>query len=241
MPRVEEIEELYSVLAEAEKCIGGKKILSECHGRMPWPTHGIYFFFERGEIRQGGRSENGLPPAMRVVRVGTHAVTDTSTNTLWKRLHSHRGRNDGNGNHRGSIFRLLLGQALIQRDGIIIPPPGNWGVGSSAPAAVCQAERDTEFAVSNYLNNMPFVWLAVPQKNDRREVEEYCIALLSNYNQKTKIDPPSENWLGLRSPKTSITKSGLWNSRNISDHSDGFCIPGFINKRVRPLLANELL
>lgn len=241
MARLEEIEELYSVLAEAENRIGGKKLLSQCHGRMTWPKHGIYFFFEHGEIRQGVIGGRDASPIMRVVRVGTHAVKVTSRTKLWNRLYSHRGGNDGNGNHRGSVFRLLLGQALIRRDNISIPQPGNWAIGSSAPAEIRQAERNMEIEVSNYLNNMPFVWLAVPKLEDRKEIEEYCIALLSNYNQTVPFNPPSADWLGRFSPNTFITNSGLWNSRNVADHPDGFAMPGFINNRVRPLIESKLL
>jgi hypothetical protein len=49
-----------------------------------------------------------------IVRVGTHALETGSQTTLWKRLSQHRGQaRSGSGNHRGSIFRLIVGTALI--------------------------------------------------------------------------------------------------------------------------------
>ena len=95
---------------------------------MNWPNLGIYFFCEAGEARS--RSGAGL----RVVRVGTHGLKAGSRSTLWKRLSQHRGRaRDSGGNHRGSIFRLVVGMALAQQQGIDLPPP--WGVGGDPGAA----------------------------------------------------------------------------------------------------------
>jgi hypothetical protein len=48
-------------------------------------------------------------------RLGTHALTDTSQTKLWSRLSTHRGHADGRGNHRGSIFRKRVGQAILNR------------------------------------------------------------------------------------------------------------------------------
>ncbi|HTV26286.1 MAG TPA: hypothetical protein VMF32_00715 [Xanthobacteraceae bacterium] len=105
MSRYDDLLRFYDLLARLEEKIGGARVLSDCSGRMNWPQRGVYFFFEPGELR----SDTGNGP--RVVRVGTHALTDTSRTTLWKRLSQHRGTgNAGGGNHRGSIFRLLIGR-----------------------------------------------------------------------------------------------------------------------------------
>ena len=96
------------MLDERQFEVDGFPQLRACHGRMPWPRRGVYFFFEEGEVR----SDSGSGP--RVVRVGTHALTDRSKTTLWNRLAQHRGvARSGGGNHRGSVFRLLVGQALL--------------------------------------------------------------------------------------------------------------------------------
>ena len=73
---------------------------------------GIYFFRESGERR----TDTGDGPT--IVRVGTHALKAGSEKMLWTRLSQHKGQpNSGSGNHRGSIFRLIIGAALIARGG----------------------------------------------------------------------------------------------------------------------------
>ena len=107
----------YELLSSLAAGLGGWRRLAECSGRMNWPQRGVYFFFEPGESRSRSGTGN------RVVRVGTHALKDGSRSTLWQRLSQHRGnaRGDG-GNHRGSIFRLLVGAALARRGDCPLPP-----------------------------------------------------------------------------------------------------------------------
>jgi hypothetical protein len=90
---------------------------------------GAYTSFSRwGEAR----SDTG--DGMRVVRVGTDALKPNAGATLWGRLRQHRGSlKTGGGNHRASIFRLLVGTAIgrIWGDN----SPITWGVGGSASEA----------------------------------------------------------------------------------------------------------
>jgi hypothetical protein len=78
MNRLADIKAFYGILAALEVKLGGKRILSECTGRMNWPNRGVYFFFEPGEMRR----DSGAPPG--VVRVGTHATTADSTKACGK-------------------------------------------------------------------------------------------------------------------------------------------------------------
>ena len=48
----------------------GWRTLRDARGTDGWPRHGVYFFYESGEVRADGRD--------RVVRVGTHALTATN-------------------------------------------------------------------------------------------------------------------------------------------------------------------
>ena len=109
-----------------------------------------------------------------MVRVGTHALTSSSQTTLWKRLSQHQGTlKNGGGNHRSSILRLHVGAALIKRDVWPDAIKENWGKGSIPSAAVRQAELPLEQAVSQYIRQMPFLWLAVedvPSSNSQRGV-----------------------------------------------------------------------
>ncbi len=117
----------YDLLQQLAAGLGFRRLV-DCNGRMDWPQRGVYFFFEPGE----SRALSGVGDS--VVRIGTHALTDGSRSTLWQRLSQHRGSaKSGGGNHRGSIFRLLLGLALARRGDCV--PPRSWGVGADPGAA----------------------------------------------------------------------------------------------------------
>ena len=166
-------------------------MLKDCSGKMNWPRRGVYFFLESGQ----NRCNSGVGP--RVVRVGTHALKSGSRSTLWGRLSQHRGTvRSGGGNHRGSIFRLTVGAALIRRDGYVCP---TWGSGNSASKDVRESEQPLERVVSATLGNMPLLWLMVDDKPGpdslRGYIERNSIALLSNW-QREPIDLPSPDWLG---------------------------------------------
>jgi len=114
----------------------------------------LYGFFEAGETRS---KPEGEP---RNVRVGAHGLTATSKATLWQRLTAHRGSAKvSTGNHRGSIFRLLIGDALRRRDPLLTV--NTWGVGSHGPHDVRLPEVPLERIVSEYVATMPFVWLTI--------------------------------------------------------------------------------
>jgi hypothetical protein len=227
--RLEDLRRFYALLDELERRLGGKLTLAECHGRMPWPRRGVYVFFEEGEQR----SDSGSGP--RVVRVGTHALTSGSTSTLWGRLSQHRGvAEHGGGNHRGSIFRLIVGAAIKARDDM--GEPRSWGIGTDAAAAgerlgldaesVKRSEVTLERVVSEHISRMPFLYLAIddePGPNSLRGViERNAIALLSNFG-RNPLDSASHAWLGKASDRERIRQSGLWNSNHVDEtHSETF-------------------
>ena len=97
MSRCEDLIRFYALLEASESRWAASAPCWKCSARMSWPQRVVYFFFEDGEAR----SDTGS--GLRVVRVGTHALTGTSKSTLWKRLRQHRGTDkSGGGNHRGS-------------------------------------------------------------------------------------------------------------------------------------------
>lgn len=207
MSRLADVQRFYHLLDELEAQLGGKRLLSEAHGRMDWPQRGVYFFFEEGERR----GTSGTGP--RVVRVGTHAVSQGSKTTLWHRLRGHKGTGAGSGNHRGSIFRLHVGTALMERDGLSYP---TWGTGRSAKADIRLVEAPLEAQVSTYIGRIPVLWLDVDDAPSalslRASIERHAIALLSNAQGPTEpIDPPSETWLGRWAKSEAVRQSGLWN------------------------------
>lgn len=228
--RREHLVRFYALLDDLERRIGGQRALGECSGRMDWPRRGVYFFREAGELR----SDTGHGP--RIVRVGTHALTSGSSTKLWTRLSQHGGKsNTGGGNHRGSIFRLIDGTALMARDGVRVP---TWGRGSAATRDIVIAEDSFERAVSAVIWKMPFLWLAVDDEPGptslRGMIERNAIALLSNYNRRA-LDPPSSQWLGLKCDRERVRGSGLWNSNHVDESYD----PSFLDELERLVSAME--
>ena len=139
------LERFYRSLGRLEQYFGGARKLSDCSGRMNWPLRGVYFFREVDE----NRHDTGNGP--RIVRVGTHALKAGSSTKLWRRLSQHKGQvRSGGGNHRGSIFRLIVGTALIEKDGHDYP---SWGQRSSAPREVRMSERPLEQRVSKVIGD----------------------------------------------------------------------------------------
>jgi hypothetical protein len=204
--RWQHIEEFYELLHSLSRKLGGAKRLADCNGKMSLPTRGVYFFFEEGECRRDQEQR-------RIVRIGTHAVSSGSKTTLWNRLYAHRGSRSGGGNHRGSIFRLHVGRAMLNRDGDTRYP--YWGQNSSAGKAIKQSEDALERQVSEYIGNMQLLWLNVddePSKDSHRSfIERNAIALLAGADGQSPVDTPSAAWLGQYSDHDRIRLSGLWN------------------------------
>jgi hypothetical protein len=121
-----------------------------------------------------------------------------------------------------------LGKALMGRKPQLHSE--TWGTGSSAPAEIRRSEISLESAVSAYIQQMPFLWVAAVgesrSNNLRSYLEKNSIALLSNLKKERAIDKPSENWLGHLCPNDLVRESGLWN-RNYTDSSYD---PDFLNE-----------
>jgi hypothetical protein len=222
--RITDIQKFYFLLASLESKLGGVRTLETCSARVPWPRRGVYFFMEEGEHRSTSGS------GTRIVRVGTHALKAGSKTKLWTRLSQHRGQErTRGGNHRGSIFRLIIGTALIARHGYEFP---TWGEGNNAAAEVRANEFVLERKVSDVIGVMPFLWLAIVDEPGaeslRRDIERNAIALLSNFG-KQAIDPPSAGWLGHSCNRERIRKSGLWNSNHVDECYD----PAFLERMER--------
>lgn len=227
--RESDVRRLYDLLERLKERLGGFHTLQECNGKMKWPKRGVYFFFEPGEVCSDGTGRS------RVVRVGTHGLKEGSKSTLWGRLSQHRGTNSGGGNHRSSIFRLLVGEALKQ--GSEFADIDSWGIGNDLTSAakkldrsrpeLAAAELGLEEAVSRYIRAMPFLWLDIGDEpgpeSERGMVERFCIALLSNHplastdETKVIVDRPTGSWLGLRSGRQRVRDSGLWNNRHVDE------------------------
>jgi hypothetical protein len=228
MTTTKDLDRFYNLLNELKDRIGGTRTLKTADGRMDWPQRGVYFFFEPGEAR----STSGE----RVVRVGTHGLKAKAKSTIWNRLSQHQGvTRSGAGNHRGSIFRLIVGMSIIHREGLVIP---SWGVapdmGNASRklgidrVALKEAEQPLEVQVSKYIRSMPFLWLDIGDEpgpeSIRGYIERNSIAILSNINGDS-IDAPSSDWLGQYCDRTRVGESGLWNNNHVDEQYD----PNFLD------------
>lgn len=214
--RLKDLIRFYDALDGLEAKTGGRRLLATCNSRMSWPARGVYFFMEEGENRSGSGTGS------RVVRVGTHALTAGSRTTLWKRLSQHKGtEKTGGGNHRGSIFRLIVGTALDQNH-------PTWGRGRTVSGKERAHEQALEQKVSQTIRAMPFLWLPVDDgpgiESLRGFIERNAIALLS-HSGKPEIDAPSGAWLGHLCARERVRASGLWNQNHVNEH----CEPEFLN------------
>jgi hypothetical protein len=224
MSRPNDVRAFYDVLSEVSRRRGGVRPLTEVL-RSPVPLRGVYFFFEPGEMR----STSGSGP--RVVRVGTHALRPRAKSTLRGRLRQHGGSRSGGGNHRGSIFRLLIGDAMIRAGAHASCV--SWGVAGQASDAAARlglslhdlktAERALEAAVSARLAAMTVLCLPVEDEPGptslRAHIERNSIALLSN-ESRDAVDPPSLEWLGHNSSRSHVRSSGLWNQEHVTESYD---------------------
>jgi 5'-3' exonuclease len=207
-----DLEEFYEILTRLADHAGGHTLLAEADRRR-WPERGVYFFFESGENRF-------FSAKARVVRVGTHAVSANSKATLWNRLRTHRGVADGGGNHRSSIFRSHVGAAILQRDSRLEEYPA-WGDQSTGTADNKSLESELEKLVSATISQMRILCLEIRDspgpRSDRAFIERNAIALLSKAG--SRIDIPSDAWLGRSSIHPTVRKSGLWNVNYVDEPS----------------------
>jgi len=201
--------QLGHLLRELWMAQGGGRRITETNGRLPWPDRGVYFILEADHSLAGGH----MP---RVVRVGTHAVSQGSRTSLWDRLSTHRGTTGGGGSHRSSIFRLHVGRAWTRT----VPSadwPQTWGQGQSAPREVRDTEQRLEHAVSEIIGAMRVIWLTVPDEagpaSERAYLERNAIGLLSRIGLLNTTE--GLDWLGRSSPDWRIAASGLWNLNHV--------------------------
>ncbi|MBX0323943.1 hypothetical protein EGH21_12970 [Halomicroarcula sp. F13] len=238
MARADDVDRFYDLLATLQRRVGGPRKLKHCTGYVDWPDRGVYFFLEPGET-------HGDSDQHRVTRIGTHAVSAGSSTTLWDRLKQHSGTGDGSaahphgGNHRGSVYRKRVGEALVERHALHDDYPSwddRWAGIDRDRGAVRDEEYPLERWVSAYVRDQPFLWVAVDDEpaptSDRAYLEQNAIALLSNVGGST-IDSRPDHWLGHHSRSPEIRASGLWNVNHVEATYD----PAFLDRFERAVGA----
>jgi len=158
--------------------------------------NGVYILFENGEYAHG---------MDRIVRVGTH----TGADQLQSRIKQHFL----NKNKDRSIFRKNIGRAILYKDNDPFLKQWNWDLTTKKakerylPSLNVNKQQYIETLVSDYIQkNFSFVVFNVKSKEERLGWEEKIISTISLCNECR----PSQNWLGLHSPKNKIQESGLW-------------------------------
>jgi len=178
------------------ECFSGLKNHSFPFNKDEIPKNGIYILFENGEF---GHYSN------RIVRIGTH----TGNNQLRSRLNQHFV----NENKDRSIFRKNIGRALLCCDED--PFLKQWDLDLTTKKAKelysdsvdFVKQEETEKRVTKYIqDNFSFVVFQVDDKEERLYLESKIISTVSGCEECK----PSQQWLGLNSPKEKIRKSGLW-------------------------------
>jgi len=161
------------------------------------PQNGIYVLFEKGEVAHGTN---------RIVRIGTH----TGDNQLRSRLQQHFIKE----NKDRSIFRKNIGRAILSRDKD--PYLESWELDLTTRQAKAkydkvvdvQQQKKVERKVTEYIQrNFSFSVFQVNDKGRRLAWESKIISTVSLCDECA----PSPKWLGIYSPKSKISKSGLWN------------------------------
>jgi len=231
MSRDDDIDRFYALLDALVDRVGGPRKLKDCTGYMDWPDRGVYFFLEPGETRRSAAH-------LRITRVGTHAVSTGSSTSLWDRLKQHYGTGSASsdhphgGNHRGSVYRKRVGEAIIERHDLHDDYPAwdnRWASIDRDRSEVRDEEYILERRVSAYLREQPFLWVDLDDEpsadSDRAYVEQNAIAMLSNFETQ-EIDPRVENWLGRDSRSREIRESGLWNVNHVEEQYD----PEFLDR-----------
>jgi hypothetical protein len=225
MSRQDDIDRLYAVLDDLSRRVGGARKLKNCTGYMDWPDRGLYVFLEPGE-------RCGSTDGFRVTRVGTHAVSDGSSTSLWDRLKQHSGTGSRSadhphgGAHRGSVYRKRVGEAIIEKHGLHDDYPDwnhRWSSIDRERSTVRDEEYILERRVSAYIREQPFLPVSLDDEpgpdSDRAVVERTLIARLSNVETES-IDPRADCWLGRHSRSREIRASGLWNVAHVGEEHD---------------------
>lgn len=210
--RISDLDRLYRWIA-TERTAGSIFAFDQL-GDQKIPARGVYLFLDPAEpdFRSAGP---------RIIRIGTHAVSAGSKTSLRSRLRNHLGPASEVGSHRGSIFRLHVGRAMLDAEGTRGDLP-TWGEGQDAVAEIKQAEAEHERRVSQYLRKLEVALIDVddePGKTSMRAIIEMQLIALCSDSMRP-IDRPSRQWLGHHSPVSSIRESGLWNIRGVGGRYD---------------------
>jgi len=159
--------------------------------------NGIYFFY-KGMFY----CNNHLPgPFFRILRVGTHR----KDNNLRHRLKLHY-----TGNKNSSVFRRLIGSAIL-REAKMERCYDHWEKQGKKTCPLCKQVEET---VTSYIKEHYFKCIEVKDRDLRLRLEEGLIAMLSSCPKCNS--PDFEDWLGEYCYAEEVKKSRLWNIKGVN-------------------------
>ena len=220
--RIEDLGRMYKLLDELATCTHSRQKLSTCLKDNVQSEPGVYFFYDNNEQR----SDSG--DGARIVRVGQSL-------TLCSRILQHKGNKSGGGDHNISVFRLLVGTALLAKNK---QRCDDWDIKGPRPKGTLIDKSidksQVEQCVTKALENMRVLCLPIEDEAERNFIEHNTTALLSNYcrcptdcqcstdcqcltNCGCPIDPPSNGWLGYHCTRKKVRRSGLWSQKDVED------------------------
>lgn len=212
-PKRKMLQAVYAALQELLATPGRLQRFADCKGGAEWPSAGLYLFTDTTEPRLFD------PASPKIVRIGTHGVSEGSVSTLWQRLKAHKGDLGGLGNHRTSIFRLHVGTALIAHHGWQCP---SWGSPARPSADELKTEAEVERAVSAYIGELHVSVLPITdqasKRSDRAYVEQNLIAIMSGL--PGPVECAAEGWLGFQCSNPAVGRSSLWNVNHTEERFD---------------------
>jgi len=80
----------------------------------------------------------------------------------------------------------------------------------------------TQILVNNYIHNLPYLFIKIPNVDDLKKIEETIIGLVSNYNKISQIHIPNKDWLGYNHFQSIIPQAHIWNIQHAKTGENKF-------------------
>ena len=209
--RVDDLNRFYLLLDELEIACGGKRILETSARSSGWPTRGVYFFFEEGEVREDGRT-------LRVVRL---APTDCGRRRAPCGVGCRSTRVSlaeaclAEGTTGLSISSCMWARPSWARRNGSEAVRASWSVGSNCDQGANEwpSTRWSSPSVSGFEQCQCYGWMSRTSQvsgaiEESSNVDYRTTEAISNEVPST---PLRHAWLGRSSVREKIKGSGLWN------------------------------
>lgn len=72
--------------------------------------------------------------------------------------------------------------------------------------------------ISGYIHNLPFLFIPIKNETHLKDIENHCIQIISNSNQKS-IHKPYDKWLGFYIDDE-LKNSHIWNVQQVTNYNE---------------------